>query len=81
MKERRARIGHSQIFPPFAEVKDGKSQGLAIDILAIAAARVAAPLRPQSGRDHFLLAINADPGPCAVRLPRPCTRAPARLGF
>ena len=41
MKERRARIGHSQIFPPFAEVKDGKSQGLAIDILAIAAARVA----------------------------------------
>ncbi len=40
MKQQAARIGHSQVFPPFAEVKDGKSQGLAIDILAAAAARV-----------------------------------------
>ena len=33
------RIGHSQLFPPFAEVKDGKSEGLAVDILGAAAAR------------------------------------------
>ena len=41
MNERRARIGHSEFFPPFAEVKDGKSQGLAIDILTAVATRVA----------------------------------------
>src|SRR5258708_3451377 len=33
------RIGHSQVFPPFAEVKDGKSEGLAVDILGATAAR------------------------------------------
>jgi polar amino acid transport system substrate-binding protein len=26
------RIAHDQSFPPFAEVKDGKSKGLAVDI-------------------------------------------------
>ena len=41
MNGRRARIGHSDFFPPFAEVKDGTSQGLAIDILTAAAAHVA----------------------------------------
>lgn len=45
------RITHNQPFPPFAEFKNGKSEGLAIDILRAAAARegielefVAAPL-------------------------------------
>jgi polar amino acid transport system substrate-binding protein len=41
MNERRARLGHSEFFPPFAEVKNGKSQGLAIDILAAVATRLA----------------------------------------
>jgi polar amino acid transport system substrate-binding protein len=41
MNERRARIGHSDFFPPFAEVKHGKSQGLAIDILTAIANRIA----------------------------------------
>jgi hypothetical protein len=27
------RVAHDQRFPPFAEVKDGKSEGLAVDIL------------------------------------------------
>jgi ABC-type amino acid transport substrate-binding protein len=33
------RIAHAQEFPPLAEVRDGKSEGLAIDILRAAAAR------------------------------------------
>ncbi len=33
------RIAHAQDFPPLAEVKDGKSEGLAVDILRAAAAR------------------------------------------
>jgi ABC-type amino acid transport substrate-binding protein len=33
------RIAHYQLLPPFAEVQDGKSVGLAIDILRAAAAR------------------------------------------
>jgi polar amino acid transport system substrate-binding protein len=33
------RIAHAQSFPPFAELKDGKSEGLAVDILRAAAAR------------------------------------------
>jgi ABC-type amino acid transport substrate-binding protein len=32
------RITHGQPFPPFAEVKNGKSEGLAVDILRAAAA-------------------------------------------
>jgi polar amino acid transport system substrate-binding protein len=31
------RIAHDQRFPPFAEVKDGKSEGLAVDVLRAAA--------------------------------------------
>jgi ABC-type amino acid transport substrate-binding protein len=41
MNESRARIGHSAFFPPFAEANNGRSQGLAIDILTAAATRVA----------------------------------------
>lgn len=33
------RVAHDQRFPPFAEVKDGKSEGLAVDILNAAAAK------------------------------------------
>ena len=33
------RIAHDQDFPPFAEVKDGKSEGLAVDILRAASTR------------------------------------------
>src|SRR5262245_33789193 len=33
------RIAHAQDFPPLAEVRNGKSEGLAIDILRAAAAR------------------------------------------
>ncbi len=33
------RIAHDQDFPPFAEVRDGNSEGLAVDILRAAAAR------------------------------------------
>jgi polar amino acid transport system substrate-binding protein len=33
------RVAHDQRFPPFAEVKDGKSEGLAVDILNAAAER------------------------------------------
>ena len=33
------RIAHAQDFPPLAEVRDGKSEGLAVDILRAAAAR------------------------------------------
>jgi polar amino acid transport system substrate-binding protein len=47
------RVTHNQPFPPFAELKNGKSEGLAIDILHAAAARVgielefvATPLEP-----------------------------------
>jgi polar amino acid transport system substrate-binding protein len=32
------RVAHDQCFPPFAEVRDGKSEGLAIDIFRAAAA-------------------------------------------
>jgi ABC-type amino acid transport substrate-binding protein len=35
------RIAHDQRFPPFAESKDGKSEGLAVDILNAAAAKSA----------------------------------------
>ena len=31
------RVAHDQRFPPFAEIKDGKSEGLAVDILNAAA--------------------------------------------
>lgn len=31
------RVAHDQRFPPFAEVKDGKSEGLAVDVLRAAA--------------------------------------------
>jgi len=34
------RIAHNQSFPPFAEVREGRSAGLAIDILRAAAGRV-----------------------------------------
>jgi polar amino acid transport system substrate-binding protein len=34
-----ARITHNQPFPPFTEVKNGKSEGLAVDILRAAGAR------------------------------------------
>jgi polar amino acid transport system substrate-binding protein len=50
------RVTYNQPFPPFAEFKNGKSEGLAIDILRAAAARggielefVAAPLE-QTGQ-------------------------------
>ena len=33
------RVAHDYGFPPFAEVKDGKSEGLAVDIFRAAAAR------------------------------------------
>jgi ABC-type amino acid transport substrate-binding protein len=33
------RVAHAQDFPPLAEVKDGKSEGLAVEILRAAAAR------------------------------------------
>lgn len=33
------RIAHAQAFPPFAELKDGKSEGLAVDLLRAAAQR------------------------------------------
>jgi polar amino acid transport system substrate-binding protein len=33
------RIAHDQDFPPFAEVTDGNSEGLTVDILRAAAAR------------------------------------------
>ena len=33
------RISHDQDFPPFAEFKDGKSEGLAVDIFRAAAQR------------------------------------------
>jgi len=29
------RVSHDSGFPPFAEIKDGKSEGLAVDILAL----------------------------------------------
>jgi polar amino acid transport system substrate-binding protein len=35
----RVRIAHDRDFPPFAEVKNGKSAGLAVDILRVADAR------------------------------------------
>src|SRR5215510_3857546 len=35
------RIAHAQDFPPLAEIKDGKSEGLAVEILNAAAARSA----------------------------------------
>jgi polar amino acid transport system substrate-binding protein len=34
------RISHIETFPPFAEVKNGRSEGLAVDIVRAAAARV-----------------------------------------
>lgn len=33
------RVAHDQRFPPFAEVKDGRSDGLAVDVLKAAAAK------------------------------------------
>ena len=33
------RVSHDSGYPPFAEIKDGKSEGLAVDILRAAAAR------------------------------------------
>jgi polar amino acid transport system substrate-binding protein len=33
------RIAHDQRFPPFAEAKDGRSEGLAVDVLRAAAAK------------------------------------------
>ena len=36
---RPVRIAHDQGFPPFAEVKDGKSEGLAVHILRAASTR------------------------------------------
>jgi ABC-type amino acid transport substrate-binding protein len=33
------RITHNQVFPPYAEVQEGKSVGLAVDIIRAAAAR------------------------------------------
>ena len=42
LAQRRAepvRIAHAQDFPPLAEVRDGKSEGLVVDILRAAAAR------------------------------------------
>jgi polar amino acid transport system substrate-binding protein len=35
------RIAYPQVFPPFTEFKDGKSEGLAVDIVRAAAAQVA----------------------------------------
>jgi ABC-type amino acid transport substrate-binding protein len=34
-----ARVAHDRGFPPFAEVIDGKSEGLAVDIFRAVAAR------------------------------------------
>jgi ABC-type amino acid transport substrate-binding protein len=39
------RIAHDQGFPPFAEVKDDKSEGLAVDILLAAAARASVEVK------------------------------------
>jgi polar amino acid transport system substrate-binding protein len=35
------RIAHPDVFPPFTEFKDGNSEGLTVDIVRAAAARVA----------------------------------------
>src|SRR5215475_3555732 len=40
MTDEPVRVAHDSGFPPFAEVKDGKSEGLAVDIFRSAAARV-----------------------------------------
>ena len=34
----RVRVAHDRCFPPFAEVRDGRSEGLAVDIFRAAAA-------------------------------------------
>jgi polar amino acid transport system substrate-binding protein len=34
------RVAHAEVFPPFAEFKDGKSEGLAVDILRAATTQV-----------------------------------------
>jgi hypothetical protein len=39
------RVAHYSGFPPFAEVKDGKSEGLAVDIFHAAAARAGARIK------------------------------------
>jgi polar amino acid transport system substrate-binding protein len=39
------RIAHDQSFPPFAEFKDGKSEGLAVDIFRAAAAQSGVDVR------------------------------------
>jgi polar amino acid transport system substrate-binding protein len=39
------RVAHDSGFPPFAEVKDGKSEGLAVDIFRAAAARAGIDLK------------------------------------
>jgi hypothetical protein len=43
------RITHNQPFPPFTEVKNGKSEGLAVDILRAAAGRVGPIIADLSG--------------------------------
>jgi len=35
------RIAYPDVFPPFTELKDGKANGLAVDLVRAAAARVA----------------------------------------
>jgi hypothetical protein len=39
MADQPVRVAHDSGFPPFAEVKDGRSEGLAVDIFRAAAAR------------------------------------------
>ena len=39
MADEPVRVAHDSGFPPFAEVKDGKSEGLAVDIFRAVAAR------------------------------------------
>ena len=66
------RIAHNTPFPPFAELKDGKSQGLAIDILRTAAGRagietefIAVPIEQveQTLRDGRADALLQSPNP------------------
>jgi hypothetical protein len=39
------RVAHDRDFPPFAEVKGGKSEGLTVDIFRAAAARAAVEVK------------------------------------
>ena len=52
------RIAHAQNFPPLAEVRDGKSEGLAVEILRAAAAR--------AGVDVQLVAVPFEQLPLTV---------------